>query len=328
MRIAILDDYQNAALASADWSRLPPGHDVTVFTDHVPDQDIEALRARLLPFDIVCIMRERTTMRIGLIERLPNLKLIALGGTGSSVIDIGLAAQRGVMVCGSDGRGVGAEEYTFGLILAMARGIVAENASVRAGGWQVGVGRELFGATLGIMGLGRLGPTVARFGLAFGMRVIAWSQNMNAAQAAAAGAELVTKDQLFQQSDFLTILTRLSERTRGLVGARELSLMKPDAYLINTSRGPIVQEQALLDALKAERIAGAALDVFDVEPLPADHPYRTAARLIVTPHMGYVTREMYRDFHGGQLEAILAFLAGKPINVLDASAEVHRPIGR
>ena len=189
MRIAILDDYQNAALASADWSRLPPGHDITVFTDHIPDRDQAALRERLLPFDIVCIMRERTGLRIGLIEQLPNLKLVAITGMGSSVIDIGLAAKRGVLVCGCDGGGVSTEEHSFGLILALARGIVPAHNSVQAGGWQVGLARELRGATLGIVGLGRLGPTVAGFGNAFGMKVIAWSQNMTTEQASLAGAD-------------------------------------------------------------------------------------------------------------------------------------------
>ena len=328
MRIAILDDYQNAALASADWSRLPPGHDITVFTDHIPDRDQAALRERLLPFDIVCIMRERTGLRIGLIEQLPNLKLVAITGMGSSVIDIGLAAKRGVLVCGCDGGGVSTEEHSFGLILALARGIVPAHNSVQAGGWQVGLARELRGATLGIVGLGRLGPTVTGFGNAFGMKVIAWSQNMTTEQASLAGAELVTKDELFRQSDFVSILMRLSDRTRGLVGARELALMKPDAYLVNTSRGPIVDEAALLDALRNRRIAGAALDVFDEEPLPADHPFRHTENLLVTPHMGYVSRELYRLFHGGQLENILAFLAGKPTNVLGEENQVHRPPGR
>jgi phosphoglycerate dehydrogenase-like enzyme len=328
MRIAILDDYQDIARSCADWSRLPQGHEVTVFHDHVPDADVEGLRRRLEPFDIVCIVRERTTMRIGLIEKLPNLKLIVLGGTGSSVVDIAEAGRRGIMVCGARPGGAGgvpAEEHTFALMMALARNIVPENQSVRAGGWQVGLARSLRGSTLAVLGLGRLGPNLAGFGRAFGMKVIAWSQNMTQEQASAAGAELVSKDELFRRADFLTVLLRLSERTIGMVGERELSLMKKTAFLINTSRGPIVDNASLVKALAERRIAGAALDVFASEPLAPDDPLRNTPRLLITPHCGYVTEEQMRFYHTSQLEAILAFLDGRPINVLDERHQVHRP---
>jgi phosphoglycerate dehydrogenase-like enzyme len=326
MNVAILDDYQNVALECADWSRLQSGHEIEVFQDHIPDADQEALIARLRPFDIVCIMRERTRLPLAVIERLPNLKLIVVTGGGSSVIDIVAASERGVLVCGAPGSGHGPQEHVFALILALARGIVQEHNSVRSGGWQLSVGRELGGAVLGIVGLGRLGSVVAQYGRAFGMDVVAWSENLTEARTAECGAELVSKETLFKRADFVAITITLSSRTIGLVGTHELNLMKSDAYLINVSRGPIVDSDALLSALKDRRIAGAALDVFDEEPLPADHPFRTADRLLLTPHIGYVTRETCRKFYGGQVAAILAFLEGKPINVLDKRHQVHRAI--
>src|SRR2546429_832250 len=269
-KIAVLDDYQNAALESADWSGLSGRADITVFQDHLDDTD--AVIERLLPFDIICVMRERTPLPRNVIVRLPNLKLIASTGPANASIDVVAAADRGIVVFHTGYRSDPTIDLTWALILASARNIVAESNSLRSGGWQRTVGTELRGKTLGVLGLGRVGSEVARIGRAFGMDLIAWSQNMTPEAAEAAGAVLVSKDELFEQADILTIHLVLSSRTRSLVGAAELALMKPTALLINASRGPIVEEQALISVLRNKQIAGAAIDVFDIEPLPPSHP--------------------------------------------------------
>jgi phosphoglycerate dehydrogenase-like enzyme len=305
-KIAVLDDYQGVALKMADWSAVLARADVDVFSDHLDAAD--AVAERLLPYDIVCVMRERTPLRADMIERLPNLKLIASTGPRNASIDLKAAAARGIAVAHTGYFGSPTLELTWALILASARHIVAEAAAVRSGGWQHSIGDDLAGKTLGIIGLGNLGSQVAKIGLAFGMRVIAWSQNLTAEKAGAVGAALVSKEALLRQSDIVSIHLVLSERTRGLIGAAELSLMKPSARLVNTSRGPIVVEAALIGALKAGQIAGAAIDVYDVEPLPADHPYRNLAHLLATPHIGYVSRALYERFYRDTVSNILAWL--------------------
>ena len=294
-KIAVLDDYQNAALESADWSVLSGRADITVFQDHLDDTD--AVIERLLPFDIICVMRERTPLPRNVVERLPNLKFIASTGPANASIDVVAAADRGIVVSHTGYRSDPTIDLTWALILASARNIVAESNSLRSGGWQRTVGTELRGKTLGVLGLGRVGSEVARIGRAFGMELIAWSRNMTPEAAEAAGAVLVSKDELFEQADILTIHLVLSGRTRSLVGAAELALMKPTARLINTSRGPIVDEQALICALRNRQIAGAAIDVFDIEPLPASHPFRTLDNVLATPHIGYVAQGLYRTFY-------------------------------
>src|SRR5580692_10652454 len=294
-RIALLDDYQNAALGSADWSVLRDRADITVFQNHLADP--EAVIEHLLPFDVICVMRERTPLPRNIIERLPNLKLIASTGPVNSSIDVAAAGDHGIAVVHTGYRSDPTIEFTWALILASARNIVTESNSVRVGGWQQTVGTDLRGKTLGILGLGRIGSQVARIGSAFGMNPVAWSQNLTLETAEAAGAALVSKDQLFEQADILTIHLVLSGRTRSLVGSSELGRMKPTARLINASRGPIVDEQALISALRNRQIAGAAVDVFDIEPLPASHQFRTLANVLATPHIGYVSDGLYKTFY-------------------------------
>jgi phosphoglycerate dehydrogenase-like enzyme len=294
-KIAILDDYQNVALESADWSVLRDRADIAVFRNHLAEP--EALIERLLPFDVLCVMRERTPLLRNVIERLPNLKLIASTGSVNASIDIAAAGDHGIAVAHTGYRSDPTIELTWALILASARNIVRESNSVRSGGWQQTVGTDLRGKTLGVLGLGRIGSQVARIGSAFGMHLTAWSQNLTSEAAEAAGATLVSKDQLFEQADVLTIHLVLSSRTRGLVGATELGRMKPTALLINASRGPIVDEQALISVLKNRQIARAAVDVFDVEPLPPSHPFRTLDNVVATPHIGYVSRGLYKTFY-------------------------------
>jgi phosphoglycerate dehydrogenase-like enzyme len=294
-KIAILDDYQNVALESADWSELYDRTDIAVFRDHLADPD--AVIERLQPFDVVCVMRERTPLLRNVIERLPNLKLIASTGSGNASIDVAAAAGRGIAVVHTGYKSDPTIELTWALILTSARHIVTESKSVRSGGWQQTVGSDLRGKTLGVLGLGRIGSQVARIGSAFGMNLIAWSQNMTPEATQAAGALLVSKDQLFERADILTVHLVLSNRTRGLVGSLELDKMKPTAWLINTSRGAIVEESALINVLKNKRIAGAAIDVFDIEPLPPDHPFRTLDNVLATPHIGYVSRGLYKTFY-------------------------------
>jgi phosphoglycerate dehydrogenase-like enzyme len=305
-QIAVLDDYQNAALESADWSVLRDRADITVFEDHLADPD--AVIERLLPFDVVCVMRERTPLPRKVIERLPNLKLIASTGSANASIDVAAAGDRGITVVHTGYRSDPTVEFTWALILACARHIVTESNSLRSGGWQQTVGVDLRGKTLGVLGLGNVGSEVARIGSAFGMKLIAWSQNMTAETAKATGAILVSKDQLFERADILTIHLVLSSRTRGLVGAAELEKMKPTAWLINASRGPIVEEQALITALQNKRLAGAAIDVFDIEPLPPSHPFRTLDNVLATPHIGYVSQDLYKTFYEDTVSNIRKWL--------------------
>jgi phosphoglycerate dehydrogenase-like enzyme len=314
-KIAILDDYQQVALQLAEWSQLPDTCDVEVFTDTLPFG--EALVQRLQPFEVLCIMRERTPFPRALLERLPNLRLLVTSGARNAAIDTAAASEWGIIVCGTRSPAHATPELAVGLMLALARGLLRETASLRDGGWQVGLGRELHGSTLGVLGLGRLGSKVAQLGKAFGMHVIAWSQNLTEDRAREGGVRLVDKNGLFTQSDFISIHLKLGERSRGLVDARALALMKPDACLVNTSRGPIVDEAALLDALAENRIGGAAIDVYDEEPLPGDHPLRRLPNAICTPHIGYVTEQTYRVFYSGMLEVIKAYLAGEPLSRLD-----------
>jgi phosphoglycerate dehydrogenase-like enzyme len=306
VKIAILDDYQNVALSSADWSAVAKKADITVFNDHIDQTD--ALIERLLTFDAVCVMRERTPLRRDIIERLPRLRFIASTGPRNISIDTVAAEERGITVANTGYRSTPTIELTWALVLASARHLVEESNSIRAGGWQTSIGNELDGRVLGVVGLGNVGGQVARIGRAFGMKIIAWSQNLTAEAAAAAGAELVTKDELFRRADIVTIHLILSERTRGLVGAAELALMKPTAQLINTSRGPIVNGQALIEALRARTIAGAAVDVFDTEPLPAKHPFRSLENLLATPHIRFVAEDLYRTFYGDAAAAIAAWI--------------------
>lgn len=306
IRIAILDDYQQVARTSADWSSVEARAELTLFHDHLHDH--AALVQRLMPFDAVCVMRERTPLTASLIAALPRLRLIASTGAANASIDLQAAAHHGIEVVHTGYSSTPTIEFTWAAILGLARDIAGEAASVRAGGWQVGLGTELRGKTLGILGLGRIGSKVAQIGQAFGMQVIAWSENLKADDARALGVQRVDKHALLAQSDVLTIHTRLSERTRGLIGAAELAAMKPTARLINSSRGPIVDEAALVDALINGRIASAAVDVFETEPLPADHPFRDLPNVLATPHIGYVTEEMYRTFYGDSVRNILAWL--------------------
>jgi phosphoglycerate dehydrogenase-like enzyme len=310
LRIAVLDDYQNAALSLANWSVLDGRANVMVFNDHLVDP--EAVVERLQPFDIVCVMRERTPMTRTIIERLPRLRLIASTGTRNASIDLEAAEERGIQVVHTGYTSAPTIELTWALILGSARNLVAENTSLRGGGWQQSVGDDMAGRTLGVLGLGNVGGAVAQIGNAFGMKVIAWSQNLTAERAAEVGATLVTKDELFQQADVLSVHLVLSGRTRGLVGAAELALMKPTARLVNTSRGPVVVEADLVAALEDKKIAGAAIDVFDQEPLPLEHPFRSLPNLLATPHIGYVSRGLYARFYKDTVANIYRWLESQP----------------
>lgn len=313
-KIAVLDDYQGVALTSADWSAVQARAEVTVFRDHLHEAD--EVVARLLPFDAVCVMRERTPLPGAILERLPNLKFIGSNAPRNASIDLPAARARGIVVSSTGYGSTGAMELTWALIHAAARHIPAEFASYRSGGWQVGVGADLHGSTLGIMGLGNIGLRVATVGRAFGMRVIAWSQNLTAEKAAQAGAELVDKATLLGEADWLTVQLVLSDRTRGIIAGPELALMKPTAWLVNTSRGPLVDEAALVDALTRRSIAGAALDVFDREPLPETHPLRKLDNVMATPHVGFVTTKTYAIFFTDTVENLLAWMDGTPIRVM------------
>jgi len=309
INVAVLDDYQGAALNIVDWSTVSDRANITVFKDHLADQN--AVAERLAPFDVVCIMRERTPMPGSLLKRLPKLRLIVSTGSRNASIDLATAAERGIAIAHTGYTSVPTIELTWALILASARHISSEAASVRSGGWQHTLGDDLAAKTLGIIGLGNVGSGVAKIGLAFGMNVVAWSQNLTSDLAKAAGARLVSKEELLRTADIISIHTILSKRTVGLIGAAEFALMKPSARLINTSRGPVVVEAALLDALGDHRIAGAAIDVYDVEPLPQDHPYRRAENLLATPHIGYVTRGLYERFYQDAVTSISAWLDGR-----------------
>jgi len=313
-RVALLDDYQGVALSMADWKSLPTGTDVVAFKDNLAAED--ALAARLADFDIIMALRERTPFPRTLLERLPKLKLLITAGMRNASIDMKAAAERGVLVCGTSGLPYPTAELAWGLILSLVRRIPAEDRATREGRWQTSLGLGLNGKTLGVLGLGTLGSRVARVGRALEMKVLAWSQNLTAERAAAEDAMLVAKDDLLARSDVVSIHLVLGERTRGLIGARELGLMKRSAYLVNTSRGPIVDEAALIRALGDGTIAGAGLDVFDEEPLPRDHPFRRLPNIVITPHLGYVTEETYRIFYGQAVEDIKAYLDGTPLRVL------------
>jgi phosphoglycerate dehydrogenase-like enzyme len=306
IRIAVLDDYQGVAFEMADWSPLAGRADVVVFRDHLDDPD--AVVARLTPFDVVCVMRERTPLRRPLIDRLPRLKLIASTGAMNASIDLEAARERGITVAHTGYTSHGAIELTWALLLGAVRAIPAETTSVRAGGWQVAVGGDLAGRTLGLVGLGRIGRAMARIATAFEMNVIAWSQNLTAEAASAAGARLVDKAAVFGDADVVSVHLVLSERSRGIVGAADLARMRRSAWLVNTSRGPLVDEAALIDALRDGRIAGAALDVFDQEPLPLDHPLRTLPNVVATPHVGFVTRQTYETFYRDTVANIVRWL--------------------
>ncbi|HEX3349164.1 MAG TPA: D-2-hydroxyacid dehydrogenase family protein [Acetobacteraceae bacterium] len=306
VRVAVLDDYQNAALRMADWSPLTGRATVTVFSDHLNDPD--AVAARLAPFDVVCVMRERTALRRGLIERLPNLKLIASTGPINAAIDVAAAEERGIGIVHTGYASTPTIEMTWALILASQRHLVREASSLRAAGWQTTIGGDLRDRTLGVLGLGNIGGEVARIGGAFGMRVIGWSTNLTPEKAEAVGAVAVSKEALLGSSDILTIHTLLSRRTRGLIGEAEITLMKPTAWLVNTSRGAIVDEAAVLAALRERRIAGYAVDVFETEPLSASHPFRTLDNVLATPHLGYVTEQLYRTFFGDTVRNIVEWL--------------------
>jgi phosphoglycerate dehydrogenase-like enzyme len=315
LNVAVLDDYQHVAPSLADWASLQPQANTVFFHDHVSDAD--ALAARLAPFDAVVLMRERTRFDANLLARLPRLKLIVSVGMWNAAIDLDAAKSRGIVVSGTTGGDAAATPaLTWSLILAATRNLYGEAASLRAGGWQTRVGMDVNGKTLGVLGLGRIGEAVARIGVAFGMRVIAWSQNLSSERAAEVGVQRVEKDELFREADVLTIHLKLGDRTKGLVGARELGLMKPGAYLVNTSRGPIVSEDALIEALQERRIGGAALDVFDEEPLAAGHPFRLLPNVLATPHIGYVTENTYRVAYPQIVEAIRAWIDGAPIRQL------------
>jgi phosphoglycerate dehydrogenase-like enzyme len=315
-KIAVLDDYQGVASDFADWSLLPERSEVTAFRDHVDDTD--TLLARLAPFDVIIAMRERTPFTAERLAGLPNLRLLVTSGAVNAAIDVPAARERGITVCGTGMFGPATAELTWGLILALARHIPAEDRALREGRWQTTVGTDLAGATLGVIGLGRLGTAVARVGQAFGMTVLAWSQNLTPERAREAGATHATKDELLANSDVVTVHLKLSARTTGLIGAADLARMKPTALLVNTSRGPIIDTAALVEALHAHRLGGAALDVYDNEPLPADHPLRTAPNTVLTPHLGYVTERTYEVCYAEAVEDILAFDAGHPVRVIEA----------
>ncbi len=313
-KIALLDDYQNVALTMADWSRLKAQHEITVFNKHLGSND-DVVRA-LEPFEIIGIMRERTAFPRAVLERLPKLKLLVTTGLRNASVDVKAATERGITVCGTPAGNHATAELAMGMAIGLARNFHVELQNMREGRWQTTIGGDMRGRTMGLLGLGKLGGEVAKFAQVFGMKTIAWSQNLTAEAAAAKGVERVEKDDLFRRADFISVHLVLSDRSRGLVGARELALMKSTAYIINTSRGPIIDADALGAALREKRIAGAGLDVFESEPLAADHPIRREPRALLTPHIGYVTDETYRNFFPGMIEAIDAHLAGKPIRVI------------
>jgi phosphoglycerate dehydrogenase-like enzyme len=313
IKVAILDDYQGVALQLADWTVLKGKADITVFRDHL--SDLAALVERLKSFDVVCVMRERTPFSRSILEQLPNLKLLASTGVRNASIDLEAAHERGITVCGTGYTSHGAIELTWALILAIVRNVPAEIASVRAGQWQISIGGDLKGKTIGVVGLGDIGAKIAGIALAFGMNVLAWSQNLTRETAEQHGARLVGKEELFRDADILTVHLKLSRRTEGIIGAPELNLMRSTAYLVNTSRGPLVDENALINALKNRTIAGAALDVYDVEPLTESHPLRSLDNVLATPHIGFVTEDTYRIFYRDTVENVTAWLSGNPVRV-------------
>jgi phosphoglycerate dehydrogenase-like enzyme len=326
MRVAILDDYQQVSLASTDWSAVRSLAEIDVFAKHIAST--EALVGALEPYDVIVAMRERTFFDASRLSQLPRLRLLVTTGMANSSIDLAAASAQGVTVCGTGGSAYSTAELTWGLILALVRHIPTEDRRMKSvgrpggaalgvsGGWQQTVGTGLHGKKLGLVGLGHQGQTVAKIGRAFGMKLAAWSQNLDPDVAKKAHAEAVSKEELFSSCDVVTVHYKLGPRSAGLVGAAELALMKPSAYLVNTSRGPIVDSAALLSALRSGSIAGAALDVFDVEPLPLSDPLRAAPNVVLTPHLGYVTEDAYQVFYGDAAKDIVAFASGSPVRVL------------
>jgi D-3-phosphoglycerate dehydrogenase len=315
LRAAILDDYQNCALTLADWSSVSKEVEVKVFTKPIGDDD--AVIKALQGFAVVNMMRERTPFNRKVIEGLPELKLLITTGARNASIDLKACAERGITVCGTGGFGNPTTGVAIGLLLELTRRVGFENNRMKSGeAWQITLGHDVEGMTLGVLGLGKLGQRVANVAKALGMKVIAWSQNLTPEKAKEAGAEYVTKEELFARADVLSLHVVLSDRTRGIVGAKELGAMKKTAYLVNTSRGPLVDEAALIAALKNKTIAGAGLDVFNVEPLPLDHPFRKMDNVVVTPHLGYVSEENYRKQYPDVVEDIRAWLDGKPMRVV------------
>jgi phosphoglycerate dehydrogenase-like enzyme len=312
--LAIIDDWEHAALATADWSVLEDRVQIDVFHDHLESED--AVAARLGRYEIVCIMRERTPFPRTLLERLPKLEHLFTSGTRNAKIDLAAAKERGVVVTGAPTLPYPAAEHTWALILALAKRIPEEDRATRDGGWGQGINVCVHGKTLGVVGLGKLGARVATVGRAFGMNVVAWSQNLTEERCRELGVRYVDKETLFREADYVTIHLQLGTRNRALVGARDLALMKPTAYLINTSRGPIVEERALIECLEQQRIAGAGLDVFDVEPLPEEHPLRSMPNTVITPHQGYVVRENYDVFYQGAVRNVQSWLDGTVVNAL------------
>ncbi|MFW6749404.1 D-2-hydroxyacid dehydrogenase family protein [Pseudomonas glycinae] len=315
VQIAVIDDWQDVARGVVDWSVLDSLGEVTFVHEYPADN--ATLAERLGRFEVICVMRERTRFDEDLLKRLPNLKLLVTGGMRNAALDMPAAARLGIKVCGTDSYKHAAPELTWALIMAASRNLLNEANALRAGQWQQGLGGDLHGKTLGILGLGSIGQRVAQFGQAFGMRVIAWSENLTAERAEQAGVTYVNKQQLFEQADVLSVHLVLSDRSRGLVDAQALDWMKPTALLVNTARGPIVDEAALIKALQKQRIGGAALDVFDQEPLPALHPFRTLDNVLATPHVGYVSRQNYELFFSQMIEDIQGWSAGEPIRLLN-----------
>ena len=314
VQIAVIDDWQNVASGVVDWSVLDAVGQVHFLHDY--PADTATMVDRLKGFEVICVMRERSTFDKALLQGLPKLKLLVTGGMRNAAIDIPAAKALGIQVCGTDSYKHAAPELTWALIMASTRNLLGEANSLRAGGWQVGLGGDLHGKTLGILGLGSIGQKVAQFAKVFGMRVIAWSENLTPQRAAESGVTWVSKRELFEQADILTIHLVLSDRSRGLVDAQALGWMKPTARLVNTARGPIVDEQALVQALSSGRLAGAALDVYAEEPLPADHPLRRLPNVLATPHIGYVSEQNYRQFYQQMIEDIQAWATGLPVRVL------------
>ncbi|MGY2338570.1 D-2-hydroxyacid dehydrogenase family protein [Pseudomonas sp. SDO5532_S415] len=315
VQIAVIDDWQDVARNVVDWSLLEDIGQVSFIHDYPADS--ESLAQRLEAFEVICVMRERTRFDEDLLRRLPNLKLLVTGGMRNAALDFKAAAALGIQVCGTDSYKHAAPELTWALIMAATRNLVAEANALRDGKWQQGLGGDLHGKTLAILGLGSIGQRVAQFGQVFGMRVIAWSENLTAERAAQVGVTYVSKQELFEQADVLSVHLVLSDRSRGLVDAEALGWMKPTALLVNTARGPIVDEAALIKALQKRRLAGAALDVFDVEPLPPHHPFRTLENVLATPHVGYVSQQNYQLFFSQMIEDIRAWSEGEPIRLLN-----------
>jgi phosphoglycerate dehydrogenase-like enzyme len=308
IKIAVLDDYQGIAFTMADWSAVQQRADVTVFNDHLVDET--EIINRLLPFEVVCVMRERTPLNRQILSQLLNLKLIISTGRRNASIDEKAVEELGITLKTTGYFGGGAPELTWALLMAIARNITVENANLRNGLWQTTISTDLAGKTIGIIGLGNIGTKIAAYANVFDMNVIAWSENLTEEKAAAAGAKLVSKETLLKEADFVTIHLVLSHRSRGIIGQNDLDLMKPTAYFINTSRGPLVDEQALINTLQQKKIAGAAIDVYDIEPLPTDHPFRKLDNILATPHIGYVTEKTYKLFYEDTVTEILNWLNG------------------